>query len=339
MVGCRLPLTRIWVVCSGRASSVGHTHGVSERIHDDEPDTSRSVVAALLEAECPQWSSSPLEYLTTSGTDNAMWRIRLDGEPDVVVRLPRRPSAAAGVEQEIAVLRSIEQSRLRSLVATPTVRHGGQPHELFPHPWSVLQWIEGSDAWTVRAELATQLLGPLASDLAEAVVAIREISDDVVGQRAPGSRGGPLRPLLDRLDDWLAETEAAGPALVDIAAVRRLADEAREVVDIPVTETFVHGDLIPGNLLIEQGRLVAIIDWGGVGRGDPAQDFAPAWSVLTRAERPLFRERVGADDASWLRARTFELEHAVGGVLYYVPRRHPLGDVMARTLDQILTDS
>jgi hypothetical protein len=58
--------------------------------------------------------------------------------------------------------------------------------------------------------------------------------------------------------------------------------------------------------------------------------------VLTGTDRATFREVLGADDAAWLRGRTFELEHAVGGVLYYLPRRHPLGDVMARTLERIL---
>jgi hypothetical protein len=67
-----------------------------------------------------------------------------------------------------------------------------------------------------------------------------------------------------------------------------------------------------------------------------AQDLAPAWAVLEARGRAVFREAVGADEASWIRGRTFELEHAVGGVLSYVPRRHPLGDVMARTLDRIL---
>ena len=127
-------------------------------------------------------------------------------------------------------------------------------------------------------------------------------------------------------------------SLIDVDAVKRLAAEALEVVDEPVTEGFVHGDLIPGNLLLDGHRLTAIIDWGGAGCGDTAQDLAAAWSVLTAAERPAFKESVGADEAAWIRGRTFELEHAVGGVLYYVPRAHPLGDVMTRTLGRILGD-
>ena len=105
-----------------------------------------------------------------------------------------------------------------------------------------------------------------------------------------------------------------------------------------MVEGFVHGDLIPGNLLVDCGSLDAIIDWGGAGWGDLAQDLAPAWAVFNGAARSEFREAMHVDEATWIRGRAFELEHAVGGVLYYVPKRHPLGDVMARTLGGILTN-
>ena len=311
---------------------------VSERIHDDEPDTSESVVRTLLQAECPQWARSPVEYLATSGTDNAMWRLRLVDGPDLVVRLPRRARSAAGVLNETARLAQIERASLGAFVRTPKVRHVGQAHDVFAHHWSVLEWIDGADAWTLRENLDGRRLDTLASDLAAAVTAIRGLSPVGMRPRTPGDRGGPLRPLLERLDRWLDTPAWNAASLIDVRAVRRIAGEALDVADEPVSEGFVHGDLIPGNLLVDGDRLTAIIDWGGAGRGDIAQDFAPAWALLTAAERPAFREAVGADDAAWIRGRTFELEHAVGGVLYYTPKRHPLGDVMARTLERILDE-
>jgi len=96
-------------------------------------------------------------------------------------------------------------------------------------------------------------------------------------------------------------------SLIDVAAVKRLAAQANEVFDEPIIEGFVHGDLIPGNLLVHEGRIAAIIDWGVAGRGDTAQDLAPAWAVLTATERAVFREAASADDAAWIRGRTFEL--------------------------------
>lgn len=306
------------------------------QIHDDEPDTSEPVVRALLGAQLPHWSKSPIEYLHTSGTDNAMWRVRLDNEPDVVVRLPRRPGSAAGVEQEVAVLQYVAQSGVGAAVETPSVRHVGEPTKAFPHRWSVLGWIDGADAWTTRDSLGQHARDSLALDLGEAVRRIASISDVDVPRRSPGSRGGPLEPLLDKLDDWLDNPEWNAASLIDVDAVKRLAAEALEVLDEPVIEGFVHGDLIPGNLLLANDRLAAIIDWGGAGWGDTAQDLAPAWSVFIASERAAFREASGADDAAWIRGRTFELEHAVGGVLYYVPRQHALGDVMTCTLSRLL---
>jgi aminoglycoside phosphotransferase (APT) family kinase protein len=311
---------------------------VRTRIHDDEPDTGELVVRSLLQAECPQWSSMPIEYLSTSGTDNAMWRIRTDGEPDLVVRLPRRPGAAAGVLQEMDVLQQVDGG-LGSAVHTPTIRHIGQPHDVFAHHWSVLEWIEGTDCWSARDRLDSPALSTLATDLAAAVLAIGQLDTHGVQQRSAGSRGGPLLPLLERLDGWLNNPEWNATHLIDVVAVRRLAAEGREVADETVPSGFVHGDLIPGNLLVDRNRLSAIIDWGGAGQGDPAQDLAPAWAVLTASERPAFRDAVGGDDSAWIRGRTFELEHAVGGVLYYLPRQHLLGEVMSRTLGRIIEDS
>lgn len=309
---------------------------MSDRVHDDEPDTSEGVVRQLLTAECPQWSACPIEYLATSGTDNAMWRVRLAAEQDVVVRLPRRPGAAANVRREVEVLETIRRTSVGSLVSTPSVCHVGERHECFPHHWSVLEWIPGADAWTAGAGLGAADRAELATDVAQVVVAIGEVTDVDAVRRVPGSRGGPLRPLIERLHGWLDDPQWNARDLLDVGAVRRLAVEAEDVVDEPVQQSFVHGDLIPGNLLLDRGRLAAVIDWGGAGVGDAAQDLAPAWAVFDEPERASFRAGVGSDEAAWVRGRTFELEHAVGGVLYYVPRRHPLGDVMLRTLQRIL---
>ncbi len=315
-----------------------------EQIHDDEPDVSEPVVRALLAAELPQWAESPIEYLDTSGTDNAMWRVRLQGagggqpsgrdwQPDVVVRLPRRPGAAAGVLHETSILRQLSNSALGALVGTPRLVHVGDPSDAFPHHWSVLEWLDGIDAWTARDR---QEIG--GEDLAEAVAAVGATDVEGVRPRSPGDRGGPLGPVLEALEAWLDGPEWNAADLIDVAAVRRLAAEAWEVVDEPVASGFVHGDLIPGNLLVDDaGHLSAIIDWGGAGTGDLAQDLAPAWAVLSTTEREVFRNALEVDDATWIRARAFELEHAVGGILYYVPKKHPLGDVMSRTLERILT--
>ena len=85
----------------------------------------------------------------------------------------------------------------------------------------------------------------------------------------PGERGGPLAPLLDRLDWWLHDPQWSADAFIEVAAVERIGDEARELVDDPTPTVFLHGDMIPGNLLLRHGRLHALIDWSEGSYGDP----------------------------------------------------------------------
>ncbi len=149
----------------------------------------------------------------------------------------------------------------------------------------------------------------LATDVAGVVAAVRAAPDPDVPRRGAGQRGGPLAGVLERIERWLAGADDPLPGWVDAAAVRRAAAASGGAVDDEVPHVLTHGDLIPGRAL-----------------------FGP------RA-REVFRERVGADDATWLRARANALEQALGAIGYYTPRCHPLADVMARTLRHVLDDA
>lgn len=310
---------------------------MADRIHDVEVDTSESTVRALLGEQLPAWADAPMTRLGGTGTTNALWR--LHGRPaDLVVRLPRMASGASSIHTEVALLPRLEASTLERVVQTPRLEHAGSPSDSYPLPWMAAAWLDGDDLWALRGS-ADATSPHLADDVADMVREISSLDAQPAPDRAPGSRGGPLGPLLARVHRWLEDPAWAAAELVDVAAIRSLADEANEVTDEPVPRRFVHGDLIPGNLLLRDGRLAALIDWGGAGHGDPAQDLAPAWALFDSVQRARFRDAMDVDDATWVRARTIELEHALGGVLYYVPRSNPLGDVMARTLERILTDS
>ena len=292
---------------------------------------------ALLEDQCPQWADQSVQVVGGSGTDNVMWRLGSTQEDQAVVRLPRTVSAARGIANEHRVLTQLARSALLELVEVPTILHAGSPSAGFPHPWTVMSWIEGDDAWTLRDETAKRE-PELAESLAQVVSAIGDLRLASLPDRRAGDRGGPLPNLLDRLDRWLDDPAWRAADLVDVGAIRRVAVQARDVVGEPVDRRVAHGDLIPGNVLIRDGRLAAVIDWSGAAMADPAQDLAPAWSILGPVGRATFREALGVDDATWLRGRAFELEHAVGAVLYYRPRNHPLADVMERTLRRILSE-
>ncbi|MFT4167058.1 MAG: aminoglycoside phosphotransferase family protein [Microlunatus sp.] len=291
-------------------------------LHDDEPDTSPQVVQTLLSEQAPELCELPLEALNNTGSDNALYRLGTD----LVVRLPRRPGAARSIEVELAWL-----PRLSGLpVAVPRVRHAGEPTGHYPYRWAVLHWLGGADAWEARHQ---DWFGPaLGHDLAAVVRELRRLPVMDAPVRQPGQRGGPLGALDDQVRWWLDHADG----LVDARAVRRLWEQCLEGAEDAVQPSLVHGDLIPGNLLVADGRLAAVLDWGGLGAGDPALDLIPAWDVLDPAGAAAFGADLEVDEASWLRARGFSLEQAIGGVVYYTPRRHPLGDVMQRTLDRLL---
>ena len=308
------------------------------RIHDEEVDTSEGVVRSLLTEQRPEWAGLSLEAFSTTGTSNALWRVRGIDHPDVIVRLPRTERAERSILAEQALLPALGRSPVATSVRVPELVHAGVPSASFPLHWTVLGWIDGDDAWTARS-MVRSIEDALANDLAAAVNAIATLTALPVPQRRSGERGGPLPALLERLNRWLDDPQWSADDLIDTAAVRRSAAQSTEVADHGPASRFVHGDLIPGNVLTVDGRLSAIIDWGGAGYGDAAQDLTPAWAIFDRRSRDVFRARVGTDEASWLRGRAFALEQAVGGVLYSVPRRHPLGDVMTRTLLRILADT
>ena len=307
---------------------------MTDRVHDCELEINESVVRALLQAQTPSWADCELSYLRTAGTSNAMWRARTAGD-DLVVRIPRRTSDAATLRTEAVLLPALADTALAELVALPELRHLGLPDDAFPESWLVLNWLGGVDAWTDRSALD---LDDLAVQMATLVSAIGASTDLPAPRQPPGQRGGPLPVLLDRLDGWLDDPELRATELIDVAGVRRIVSAAREVSEDPVPLRFTHGDLIPGNLLTVDGQLSAVIDWGRAGYGDPAQDLAPAWGLFEGRSRDAFRETLGLDDATWLRACAIELEHAVGCVLYYLPRGHPLGDAMSGTLTQLLAE-
>lgn len=307
---------------------------MGDPLHDNEPDLSDAVVRSLLSEQTPELAGCDLASLQTSGTSNAAWRVRRDSATDLIVRLPRTSGAARSVEPERRVLEWIAASELATRYCVPALHHVGQPGGGFPYAWLMLEWIEGTDAWESRDQLTGVNFG---LELAELVRSIRLVQMPNAPTRQPGERGGPLAPVLHNLEQWLRDPKWSAGRLIDVAAVRRSAAESAEVSGDAGAQVFSHGDLIPGNLLVEQGRLSGVIDWANAGIADEAQDVGLAWSILDGHARQAFRDHLGVDDTTWLRARGFELEQAVGAVLYYKPRGHLLAEVLERTLDRILT--
>ncbi|MFG2138194.1 aminoglycoside phosphotransferase family protein [Streptomyces sp. NPDC048650] len=276
--------------------STGQMHPGMHPIDDD-------LVQRLIAGQFPQWAGSAVERLPSGGTVNAMYRLG-DG---MVVRLPLVEGGAGDVSMEREWLPRLGA---RLPTAVPEVLGAGEPAEGYPWPWSVYRWLAGENP----AEGALSEPALLARDLAGFVAAMRSIT-------LPGApvahRGGPVASLDAETRAAIEELRGIPEEGVDCDAAVAVWEDALRAPDGDGPPVWLHADLMPGNLLVADGRLTAVIDFGCAGRGDPACDLFPAWNLLPAGAREVFREALGVDDATWNRGRGRTLSQALIALPYY----------------------
>ena len=168
----------------------------------------------------------------------------------------------------------------------------------------------------------------LPAGLGEFVATLR--GADAVGARS-GYRSGSLR---DR-DAYVREWTAAARDVIDPAAVLAAWEEALAAPEWNGRPVWTHGDLLPGNLLVRDGRLSGVIDFGAAGVGDPACDAIPAWALLSDHTRATFRAAAGFDDATWARGRGWALTF-VAALTYYRETNPVMAALARRAIEAVL---
>jgi aminoglycoside phosphotransferase (APT) family kinase protein len=293
------------------------------RMHADEIDLDARLVTRLIAAQFPHWAGLPIEPVPSSGTDNAMYRLGAD----LAVRLPRIPAAAGNVD--------LEQRWLPRLgphlpVAVPEPLGLGTPDEGYPWPWSVYRWLDGEnpDVGNLTAP------GQLAIDLARFIAALQRI--DPAGAPKSG-RGVPLRHRDAPTREAIAALRTTAEA-IDLDAVTDLWDETLTTPPWTGPALWLHSDLARGNILLTASRLSAVIDFAGVGIGDPACDLMIAWNLLPAATRPSFRAALDVDDATWQRGRGWALSVALIQLPYYRTTNLALAASSRHVISEVLAD-
>ena len=252
-----------------------------------------NLASRLILIQFPEWSSLPIIPVEIGGNDNRTFRL---GD-EMVIRLPSAECYASQVEKEHYYLPKLAQY-LPLSISTPLAM--GAPDESYPWNWSVYKWIEGNSA--THSQITN--LSQFAADLARFLVDLQKID----------SADGPMPGLHNFFRGGLLEVY--DPEMR--SAIEKLEDKDIAAAVTEIWETsfktmwhgdpvWFHGDVSSSNLLVRDGKLAAVIDFGQLGIGDPACDLMITWSFFSGESREIFRSMFEFDDATWDRARGWAL--------------------------------
>ncbi len=291
-----------------------------EKLHDDEIDIDADVVRHLLASQNNHLSSEKLEYVGSSGTSNIIFRV---GQKHLI-RLPRCPRDETSLLKETKWLPTLSP---QLSLGTPRLVMKGQPTDAFPLAWAIYTWLDGEN-------FDPRLVGDgvdSGNTLANFVSELRSINP---------SEG----PRSDRDSDLIASDPQVIEAIrslgsnFDKEAITFAWETLSNYPNWRGVNTWTHGDLLPPNILVKDGRISAIIDFGLIGVGDPAVDLIPAWSTLRGVARERFRSTLQVDDSAWYRGQGMALRQALKIIPYYLKSNPGFASMACDTVEEILSD-
>ena len=263
----------------------------------DRTDIDAALASRLVSTQFPQWANLPIRPVKLSGWDNRTFRL---GD-QMSVRLPSALGYAAQVEKEQVWLPKLTP---HLPLPIPKPLAVGAPAHGYPLRWSIYEWLEGDNATRERIDD----LSEFATSLAHFLNTLYRL--DTAGGPPAGEhsffRGSPLIVY----DADIRNAVATLGQKIDTEAVIQVWEAALSATwhGPPV---WFHGDVSSANLLVREGRLAAVIDFGCSGVGDPACDLTIAWTFLAGESREAFRAALRVDDRAWARGRGWTLWKAL----------------------------
>jgi len=309
---------------------------VVNRMPAAEVEVSAGLVRRLLAGQHPDLAHLPVGFLA-NGWDNELYRVG-DG---LIARLPRRALAAEIIKNE---QRWLPELAPRLPLPIPAPERTGLPALGYPYSWSVVPYLPGVPA--AQASFADP------GEAAEVVAGFLGALHVPAPADAPAN---PVRgvPLAGRAGSFAANLAALSrqpdPDPAEREAVLRLWDAALAAPGYAGAPVWLHGDIHPVNILVSDGRVSGVIDFGDITAGDPASDLAVPWMLLPPGCHDRFwaayRAAGGAGDGAydraggtlWARARGWALHFAI--VFLAHSQDNPvLRGVGRRTLSAVLAD-
>ncbi|MDT0341213.1 aminoglycoside phosphotransferase family protein [Streptomyces litchfieldiae] len=282
------------------------------------------LVKRLIAAQFPRWSGLPVTPVQIDGWDNRTYRLGTE----MTVRLPTAEGYAPAVAKEHRWLPELAPALPLPI---PRIIARGVPGEGYPFDWSVRGWLDGDVATPERIDD----MADFASAVAEFVLALQRV--DATGGPGAGAHSFYRGASPAHYDDWTRRALAALDGRVDTARAAAVWDAALQAAwdGKPV---WFHGDIAANNLLVRDGWLAAVIDFGTSGTGDPACDLVISWTMFSGASREVFRRAVGQDSGTWARARGWALWKALIMLEKDIDTDPEQAAVHRRVIEEVLAD-
>jgi aminoglycoside phosphotransferase (APT) family kinase protein len=253
------------------------------------------LVQSLIKEQFPEFSHLPIIGVDKQGHDNRTYRLG----SDMLIRIPTEESYALKVPKEQKLLPLLAP---HLTIDIPVPLKLGQSSNYFPFPFSIYQWLEGRSINFLT--LDDNQLDQLALDLSKFLKELHNI-DPSFGP-SPGQHNWWRGDHVSVYDKGAREQIVKLSNVIDSNKAIQLWEVACKT-KWNKDSVWVHGDFAIGNLLVKDGKLSAVIDFGGVGIGDPACDLVIAWTFFKGRAREIFIKEMALDKDTWLRAKAWAL--------------------------------
>jgi aminoglycoside phosphotransferase (APT) family kinase protein len=290
------------------------------------PDITQSLVQQLIREQFPEFSELSIQPVKVQGHDNRSFRL---GEA-MLIRMPTGEAYALKVPKEQKLLPQIAP---HLTVAIPVPLKLGRPSNAYPFNFSIYQWLDGESANQIQIDPNNK--EQIALALATFLKELQGI--DTKEGPAPGQHNWWRGDHVSVYDQQARRQIATLKDIIDSHKALALWENALSSrwCKNPV---WIHGDLAIGNILINEGTLSGIIDFGGIGIGDPACDLVISWTFLEGRSREIFHDCMELDTDTWTRARGWALWKATFELCNRIDKNDTASVIQKRIIEDVLNE-
>ncbi len=278
----------------------------------------------LIAEQFPEYADLPITDVEKQGHDNRTYRL---GE-HMLIRMPTTANYALKVPKEQELLPQLAK-RLSASIPAPIKM--GKPSADYPYPFSIYKWLSGKSINLLT--LIAQEKEQLAFDLAKFLKELQAITD--VEGPEPGQHNWWRGDHVTVYDKGAREQIAELAEIIDASKALVLWEQACATRwnKAPI---WIHGDFAIGNILMDGGKLSAVIDFGGAAVGDPACDLVIAWTYLSGKARKIFISKMDIAPDTWLRARAWALWKATFELCQIADKNSAEAQVQKKIIDEVM---